>query len=130
MAFGGICAKSENVFGATLTCRSSATGHPPARRLVALHLGCQSLANHESDMVLAGGVSVVVPHRSGYVYEEGGMESPDGVVRTFDARAAGTVFGGGVALVVLKRGVVGELVTKRMAPTSTTALAFFAASII
>jgi acyl transferase domain-containing protein len=71
--------------------------------LVAVHLGCQSLANHECDMVLAGGVSVQLPHRLGYLYEEGGMLSPDGVCRTFDIRAKGTVFSSGVAIVLLKR---------------------------
>jgi acyl transferase domain-containing protein len=71
--------------------------------LVAIHLGCQSLTNHESDMVLAGGVSVQLPHRLGYLYEEGGMLSPDGVCRSFDIRAKGTVFSSGVGIVVLKR---------------------------
>ena len=71
--------------------------------LVAVHLGCQSLHSHESDMVLAGGVSVAIPHRMGYLYEDGGMMSPDGVCRTFDSRAKGTVFGSGVGIVVLKR---------------------------
>ena len=71
--------------------------------LVAVHLGCQSLASHECDMVLAGGVSVTVPQRTGYFYEDGGMLSPDGLCRTFDARARGTVFGSGVGMVVLKR---------------------------
>jgi acyl transferase domain-containing protein len=71
--------------------------------LVAIHLGCQSLHAHESDMVLAGGVSVLIPHTMGYLYEEGGMVSPDGICRTFDIRAKGTVFGSGVGIVVLKR---------------------------
>jgi acyl transferase domain-containing protein len=71
--------------------------------LVAVHLACQSLANHECDMVLAGGVSIGVPDRLGYTYEEGGMLSPDGIVRTFDANARGTIFGCGVGMVVLKR---------------------------
>ena len=71
--------------------------------LVAVHLAAQSLANHECDMVLAGGVSVTVPDRLGYMYEEGGMLSPDGVVRTFDADARGTIFGSGVGIIVLKR---------------------------
>jgi acyl transferase domain-containing protein len=71
--------------------------------LVAVHLGCQSLNNHESDMVLAGGVSVQLPHRLGYLYEEGGMLSPDGAVRSFDIRGRGTVFSSGVGIVVLKR---------------------------
>src|SRR5688572_5819691 len=71
--------------------------------LSAVHLAAQSLTRHECDMVLAGGVSVKVPQRLGYLYEEGGMESPDGRVRTFDANAKGTVFGSGVGAVVLKR---------------------------
>jgi acyl transferase domain-containing protein len=71
--------------------------------LVAVHLACQSLANHECDMVLAGGVSVTVPQRGGYLYEEGGMLSPDGILRAFDSRSRGTVFGSGVGIVLLKR---------------------------
>ena len=61
--------------------------------LVAVHLACHSLLRGETDMALAGGVSVAVPHRIGYIHEEGGMESPDGRVRAFDARARGTVLG-------------------------------------
>ena len=71
--------------------------------LVAVHLACQSLLNHESDMALAGGVSIRVPSKSGYLYEEGGINSPDGHCRAFDARAHGTVAGEGVGVVVLKR---------------------------
>jgi len=71
--------------------------------LVAVHLACQSLLNHECDMALAGGVSVRLPHPAGYLYQEGDIRSPDGHCRAFDARAQGTVFGSGVGLVVLKR---------------------------
>jgi len=71
--------------------------------LVAVHLACQSLLNHESDIALAGGVSIRVPSRSGYLYEEGGINSPDGRCRAFDANAQGTVAGEGVGVVVLKR---------------------------
>ncbi|MCL4265828.1 MAG: SDR family NAD(P)-dependent oxidoreductase [Anaerolineae bacterium] len=71
--------------------------------LVAVHLACQSLLTGECDMALAGGVSVRVPVKSGYLAAEGGMESPDGHCRTFDARAAGTMFGDGVGVVLLKR---------------------------
>ena len=71
--------------------------------LVAVHLACQSLRGGECDMALAGGVSIQIPHTGGYMYEEGGMMSPDGVCRAFDANARGTVFGSGVGLVVLKR---------------------------
>ena len=71
--------------------------------LVAVHLACQSLLNGESDMELAGGSSITVPQKVGYMYQEGGINSPDGHCRAFDARAQGTVGGSGVALVVLKR---------------------------
>ena len=71
--------------------------------LVATHLACQSLLNGESDIALAGGVSIRVPAVAGHLYQEGGMESPDGHCRTFDAQAKGSMFGDGVGIVVLKR---------------------------
>ncbi len=71
--------------------------------LVAVHFGCESLLSGECDMVLAGGVSISVPQHSGYLYQEGGILSPDGHCRPFDAQARGTIFGSGVGVVVLKR---------------------------
>jgi acyl transferase domain-containing protein/acyl carrier protein len=71
--------------------------------LVATHLACQSLLNGECDMALAGGASISVPSLGGHLYEPGGMESPDGHCRTFDAQARGSMFGDGVGVVVLKR---------------------------
>ena len=71
--------------------------------LVAVHLACQSLVSGETDMALAGGVSISVPQNVGYFYQEGMILSPDGHCRAFDARAAGTVFGSGVGVVVLRR---------------------------
>jgi acyl transferase domain-containing protein len=71
--------------------------------LVALHLACASLRRQECDIALAGGVSIRVPDRTGYLYHEGNQASPDGHVRTFDADAHGSMFGDGVAVVALKR---------------------------
>ncbi len=71
--------------------------------MVAVHLARQSLLCHETDMVLAGGISVRVPHRAGYWFDGGGVVSPDGRVRAFDAGANGTVFGSGGGVLVLKR---------------------------
>ncbi|HKY33642.1 MAG TPA: beta-ketoacyl synthase N-terminal-like domain-containing protein, partial [Candidatus Polarisedimenticolia bacterium] len=71
--------------------------------LVAVHLACQSLLNGECDLALAGGVSITVPQTAGYEPEEGGIESPDGRVRAFDAAAAGCVKGNGSGVVVLRR---------------------------
>ena len=70
--------------------------------LVATHLACQSLLNYQCDMALAGGVSVNAPTKFGY-YSKEGVFSPDGHCRAFDSRAAGTVVGSGVGVVVLKR---------------------------
>ncbi|HEX6292586.1 MAG TPA: beta-ketoacyl synthase N-terminal-like domain-containing protein [Herpetosiphonaceae bacterium] len=71
--------------------------------LVAVHIACQSLLNGECDLALAGGVSITVPQRVGYWYREGGVSSPDGHCRAFDAAARGTVDGSGVGIVVLRR---------------------------
>ena len=71
--------------------------------LVAVHLGCQSLLDYQSDMVLAGGVRIRGSQLDGYFHEEGGILSSDGHTRSFDASASGTVFGSGVGVVVLKR---------------------------
>ncbi|MEW6734247.1 MAG: SDR family NAD(P)-dependent oxidoreductase [Acidobacteriota bacterium] len=71
--------------------------------LVAVHLACQSLLMDECQMALAGGVAVNVPQKTGYLYQHGGILSPDGHCRTFDANAKGTIFGSGVSVIVLKQ---------------------------
>lgn len=71
--------------------------------LVAVSLACQSLLDYQCDIALAGGVSVRVPQKSGYFYENGGILSPDGHCRAFDARGQGTLFGSGSGIAVLKR---------------------------
>ena len=71
--------------------------------LVAVHLACQSILTYECDMALAGGAAVGLPQPAGYRYEQGGILSPDGVVRSFDAAATGSVMGNGVGVVALKR---------------------------
>ena len=70
--------------------------------LVAVHLACQSILAGECDMALAGASTVRVPQRVGYLSMKGGILSPDGHCRAFDADAQGTIFGSGVALVLLK----------------------------
>jgi amino acid adenylation domain-containing protein/non-ribosomal peptide synthase protein (TIGR01720 family) len=71
--------------------------------LVAVHMAAQSLLHGECDVALAGGVAVSFPRQAGYFHSPGMIFSPDGHCRAFDARAAGTVFGEGVGVVVLKR---------------------------
>ncbi|MCJ8518620.1 amino acid adenylation domain-containing protein [Pseudorhizobium tarimense] len=71
--------------------------------LLAVSQACQNLLTYSCDMALAGGVSITVPQKRGYIYQEGGMVSRDGICRPFDADASGTVFGSGAGVVLLKR---------------------------
>jgi amino acid adenylation domain-containing protein len=71
--------------------------------LVAISQAFDALRNGHCDMAIAGGVSITYPHRSGYLYQEGAMLSPDGSTRSFSDAAQGTVFSDGAAVVVLKR---------------------------
>lgn len=71
--------------------------------LVAISLACESLNNYDCDMALAGGVTIIVPQQSGYLYQESGILSPDGHCRVFDKNAKGTVISNGCGIVVLKR---------------------------
>lgn len=68
----------------------------------AMHMACQSLRRGECEIALAGGVCIRVPDRMGHLYVEGGMESPDGRIRTFDVQARGGVFGDGAGVLALK----------------------------
>ncbi|MBV9773241.1 MAG: amino acid adenylation domain-containing protein, partial [Gemmatimonadetes bacterium] len=69
--------------------------------LVAVHVACRALAAGECDVAVAGGVGIRL--RGGYLYTPGGILSPDGHCRAFDARSGGAVAGSGVGVVVLRR---------------------------
>lgn len=71
--------------------------------LVAVCVACQNLLAYECDLALAGAVSLGFPQKRAYLHQPGGIASPDGHCRAFDAKAAGTVPGEGVGIVVLKR---------------------------
>ncbi|MBU2288604.1 MAG: aminotransferase class III-fold pyridoxal phosphate-dependent enzyme, partial [Gammaproteobacteria bacterium] len=71
--------------------------------LVAVAQAFHALRTGQCRMALAGGASVTCPPRSGYLYNEGSMLSPDGHTRSFDAKAKGTVFSDGATVVLLKR---------------------------
>ncbi|QKV80602.1 thioester reductase domain-containing protein [Amycolatopsis sp. Hca4] len=70
--------------------------------LTAVHYGTLSLLSGESDLVLAGGATVLDP-LLGYQPAPGGWVSEDGYVRSFDAKSSGTTYGSGVGVVVLRR---------------------------
>ncbi len=86
-----------NLRGASMTVQTACSSS-----LAAICMACQGLLTYQTDMALAGGVSVV-PGKVGYLYREGGISSPDAHTRSFDAKAGGTVFGNGAGIVVLKR---------------------------
>jgi acyl transferase domain-containing protein len=71
--------------------------------LVAVCAAATALVQGECDMALAGGVAVHLPHMVGYTYRPGGIRSPDGRCRSFDAEGAGTPVGSGLGIVVLRR---------------------------
>jgi amino acid adenylation domain-containing protein len=87
-----------NLRGPAMTVQSACS-----TSLLAISQACQSLLLHQSDMALAGGVSITFPQKRGYLHQAGGMVSPDGICRPFDAEAGGTIFGDGAGIVLLKR---------------------------
>jgi acyl transferase domain-containing protein len=82
--------------GMTVQCACSTS-------LVAVAQAVASLQAYQTDMALAGGVSITFPQKRGYLFQEGGMVSPDGRCRAFDAQADGTIFSSGAGVVLLKR---------------------------
>ena len=71
--------------------------------LVAVHLACQALRAGETDLALAGGVSLYLGADRYVSMSAAGMLSPTGQCRPFDSRADGFVPGEGVGALVLKR---------------------------
>jgi acyl transferase domain-containing protein/acyl carrier protein len=71
--------------------------------LVSVHLACQSLQHHESDLALAAGVNAIMLAESMINACKMHMLAADGRCKTFDAAADGFVLGEGCGVVVLKR---------------------------
>ena len=87
-----------NLTGPSLTIQSACS-----TSMVAIVTGINNLLSYQCDMVLAGGSTIELPEKQGYMYQEGGLESSDGHCRTFDKAADGTVFSRGAGVVLLKR---------------------------
>lgn len=68
----------------------------------AVHLACQSLLLGQTDMAIAGGAMVRLPHPRGHLWEENRILSKDGHCRPFDAHGTGTALSSGVVTVLLK----------------------------
>ena len=71
--------------------------------LVAIHLACQSLLRGETEMALAGGVTLWLSAEPYVSMSQAGMLSPVGQCKAFDNSADGIVVSEGVGAVVLKR---------------------------
>lgn len=71
--------------------------------LVAIDLACRNLLTGACQIAVAGGSGLTLPHKNGYLFQEGMIHSPDGSCRAFDEQAEGTVEGNGAGAVVLKR---------------------------
>ncbi len=71
--------------------------------LLAVHLGCRSLSEGESDLALAGGAYVMLDPRKFIAGTAAGHLSPTGRCRAFDVSADGYVGGEACAMVMLKR---------------------------
>ncbi|WP_449418332.1 alpha/beta fold hydrolase [Phormidium nigroviride] len=87
-----------NLIGPSINIQSACSSS-----LVCVHYASQSLLSGECSVAIAGGVSLYLPQKAGYLHEEGMILSPDGHCRVFDAKASGTIFGGGLGIVVLKQ---------------------------
>ena len=70
---------------------------------LAVHLACLSLRNGESDLALAGGVSLVLAPEHLIGICQMNALSPDGRCKTFDASADGFGQGEGCGMIALKR---------------------------
>lgn len=71
--------------------------------LVAVHQACLSLQKGECQMVIAGGVNLILSPEMTTTFSQAGMLAPDGRCKTFDADANGYVRGEGCGAIVLKR---------------------------
>jgi malonyl CoA-acyl carrier protein transacylase len=71
--------------------------------LVAIHSGCQSLRSGESNLVIVGGVSLILSPDMTITFSQARMMAADGRCKTFDASADGYVRGEGCGIVILKR---------------------------
>lgn len=70
--------------------------------LSSLHLGCMAIRSGECDMVLAGGVNIILSPNVTISLSKAGMMAPDGRCKAFDGAADGYVRSEGAGLVLLK----------------------------
>lgn len=67
--------------------------------LTAVHIACQAIRNEDCDLAIVGSAKIyLLPNKAIKL----GMESSDGITRTFDNNSDGTGIGEGVAAIILK----------------------------
>ncbi len=69
---------------------------------VAIHRAVQALRQHECNVAIAGGVSIILNPDTYIITSQLGALSPDGRCKTFDQNANGYVKGEGIAALLLK----------------------------
>ena len=70
--------------------------------LYAIDAACRQLLTGACSVAVAAGSGLTLPHKNGYLYEEGMIKSKDGTCGPFSDGANGTVEGNGMGAVVLK----------------------------
>ncbi|MBK8845085.1 MAG: amino acid adenylation domain-containing protein [Bacteroidetes bacterium] len=71
--------------------------------LVAIINAADALFENKCDIAIAGGIAITSPVNSGYLYNEGSMNSADGHCNPFDKDARGTLFSDGAGMIAMKR---------------------------
>ncbi|MDE5118920.1 MAG: beta-ketoacyl synthase N-terminal-like domain-containing protein, partial [Trichodesmium sp. St19_bin1] len=71
--------------------------------LVAVHQACESIKRGESEMAIAGGITILSTASFQIASSQFKMVSPDGGCKTFDASASGTTWSEGCGVLLLKR---------------------------
>ena len=71
--------------------------------LVAVHQACESIQRGESEMAIAGGITIFSTTGFQIASSQFQMISPDGRCKTFDAEASGTTWSEGCGVILLKK---------------------------
>jgi len=97
-SLAGLIAYQYSLNGAAMLLNSAC-----ATSLLTIAKACEDLLLKNSDLAIAGGVSIDFPQEFGHLYEKEGICSKDGYCKTLAADASGAVFSNGVGIVILKR---------------------------
>ncbi|MDE2973027.1 MAG: beta-ketoacyl synthase N-terminal-like domain-containing protein, partial [Acidobacteriota bacterium] len=97
------CAVGRVAFALGLEGPAIAVDTASSSSLVAVHQAASAILGGDAELALAGGVNVIASGARTETFAAGGMLSPEGRCRSWDAGARGYVRGEGCGIVVLKR---------------------------